>query len=58
MSIEESHVEDPDNVRSAGKEYWEEKRKVGRSSLAGPASGNVPPKRDRTTEFPAIAEAA
>lgn len=26
--------------------------------LAGPASGNVPPNIDRTTEFPAMAEAA
>lgn len=26
--------------------------------LAGPASGKVPPSTDRTTEFPAIAEAA
>lgn len=26
--------------------------------LAGPASGNVPPRTDLTTEFPAIAEAA
>lgn len=34
------------------------KERLEKSILAGPASGNVPPRRDRITAFPAIAEAA
>ena len=36
----------------------DETREFGIFLLAGPASGSVPPRRDRITEFPAIAEAA
>ena len=33
-------------------------KEFGVSLLAGPASGNVPPRTERTTEFPANADAA
>ena len=48
--LSEALEDDADETRKEDR-YWI-------SLLAGPASGNVPPRVDLTTEFPAIAEAA